>query len=224
MQQEHSRMTNGTDEGTEERTSLAPHAASDEAGRLGLVWIYCPYPVLSLGLTQILAPEARVHAELKPPEDVPGIVILVIEAEDELLESMKQLQSHYSDAAVVVLGLRLDLALARAALRAGGRGFIHAKMQPGQMIRALSVAAEGQIAAPRELLEYLLTNNEPADLDSLSSRQREILGLVGEGLSNAEIAERLFLSESTVKQHLRAAYKVLGVSNRTEAAKLLLHG
>jgi DNA-binding NarL/FixJ family response regulator len=44
---------------------------------------------------------------------------------------------------------------------------------------------------------------------------------VVEGLSNAEIAQRLFLSESTIKQHLRTAYKVLGVKNRTEAATLL---
>jgi DNA-binding NarL/FixJ family response regulator len=40
-------------------------------------------------------------------------------------------------------------------------------------------------------------------------------------LSNAEIAERLYLSESTIKQHLRAAYKLLGVRNRTEAAKAM---
>ena len=56
---------------------------------------------------------------------------------------------------------------------------------------------------------------------SLGTRQKEILGLVGEGLSNAQIAERLFLSESTIRQHLRAAYKVLGVNNRTEAVRLI---
>jgi DNA-binding NarL/FixJ family response regulator len=55
----------------------------------------------------------------------------------------------------------------------------------------------------------------------LTPRQREILELVVEGLSNARIAERLFLTESTIKQHLRAAYKLLNVRNRTEAAKLL---
>jgi hypothetical protein len=53
---------------------------------------------------------------------------------------------------------------------------------------------------------------------------REILGFVVEGLSNAEIGRRLYLSESTIKQHLRAAYKLLGVSNRTEAANLFRRG
>jgi DNA-binding NarL/FixJ family response regulator len=66
-----------------------------------------------------------------------------------------------------------------------------------------------------------LSEEEPANLGLLSARQREILGYVVEGLSNAEIARRLFLSESTIKQHLRTAYKLLGVNNSTEAANLV---
>jgi DNA-binding CsgD family transcriptional regulator len=53
----------------------------------------------------------------------------------------------------------------------------------------------------------------------LSARQQEILGLVAEGLPNAQIARRLFVTESTVKQHLHKAYRTLGVRNRREAAK-----
>jgi DNA-binding NarL/FixJ family response regulator len=70
------------------------------------------------------------------------------------------------------------------------------------------------------LLGYLVAKDS-ADLNVLSACQREILKLVGEGLTNAQIAKKLFLSESTVKQHLRVTYKILGVSNRTEAAKLV---
>ncbi len=83
------------------------------------------------------------------------------------------------------------------------------------------MAETGEIVAPRKLVEYLLTPEGKADLDALSARQREILELVVEGLSNAEIGRRLYLSVSTIKQHLRAAYKVLGVHNRTEAARLI---
>ena len=94
-------------------------------------------------------------------------------------------------------------------------------MMPDQLVRALAVAARGELVAPRELLPYVLTDDQSGDLTGLSARQREILGYVVEGLSNAEIGRRLYLSESTIKQHLRAAYKLLGVSNRTEAAKTM---
>jgi DNA-binding CsgD family transcriptional regulator len=55
----------------------------------------------------------------------------------------------------------------------------------------------------------------------LSARQRDVLELVAEGLPNVQIAQRLFITESTVKQHLYKAYKTLGVRNRREAAKFL---
>jgi DNA-binding NarL/FixJ family response regulator len=95
-------------------------------------------------------------------------------------------------------------------------------MNRGQVVKAVEVAQKGELVAPRELLRYLVINQEKApDVGGLSPRQREILALVAEDLSNAEIAGRLYLSESTVKQHLRTAYKLLGVRNRTEAAKML---
>jgi DNA-binding NarL/FixJ family response regulator len=125
---------------------------------------------------------------------------------------------------IVVFGPQLDLPLARDALQAGASGFVHAEMMPDQLVRALAVVARGELVAPRELLGYVLSKDHPADLDALSVRQREILGHVVEGLSNAEIAKRLYLSESTIKQHLRAAYKLLGVSNRTEAANIFRRG
>jgi DNA-binding NarL/FixJ family response regulator len=71
-----------------------------------------------------------------------------------------------------------------------------------------------------QAFKYLWSEEEPANFGLLSARQREILGYVVEGLSNDEIGRRLYFSESTIKQHLRVAYKVLGVSNRTEAASL----
>ena len=57
-----------------------------------------------------------------------------------------------------------------------------------------------------------LSQNENPKIGELSARGREILEMVVDGLSNAQIAGRLYLSESTIKQHLRAAYKVLGVA------------
>ncbi len=189
---------------------------------LKLYWIDCPYPAVAVGLAEILESEARVHVGREAPAgESPACIIFATDDVEGLPEDTERLRQAAPDAPILVFGLRLDLSLARAALRTGARGFIHAAMQPEQITRALKVAIDGEIVAPRELLEYLIANERAVDLDILSARQREILELVGEGFTNAQIAKRLFLTESTVKQHLRAAYKVLGVSNRVEAAKLM---
>jgi DNA-binding NarL/FixJ family response regulator len=189
---------------------------------LGLVWIDCPYPLAAIGLGRILECEARVHIGQNPPEgETPSVTIYGTGGVEGLLEGVKRLRNLSPDALILVFGLYLDLAVARTALRAGARGYIHTGMQPKQIMRAVRVAKEGQIVAPRELLAYLISNEDIRGLDVLSNRQREILELVGDGLTNAQIAKHLFLTESTIKQHLRAAYKVLGVSNRTEAARLV---
>jgi DNA-binding NarL/FixJ family response regulator len=168
-----------------------------------------------------LEAEARVHIERDPPDEDPSVVIFGVGGIEGLLEGVKRIRKQSPSALLLVFGLHLDLAVAQEALRAGARGFIHAGMKPKQIVRAVTVALEGEIVAPRQLLGYLVSHGDVKDLGILSARQREILEFLSEGLTNAQIAKRLFLTESTVKQHLRAAYKALGVSNRTEAARLI---
>ena len=194
---------------------------------LGLVWINCPYPVVAMGLKEALGTQAQVHLGREAPqeEEAPPSCAIVCTGDVEgLSESVKRVHRLNPQAPVLVFGLHIDLPLARAALRVGARGFIHAGMKPEQIVRAVKVATKGELVAPRELLQLLLAYEDEVDLAVLTARQQEILELVVEGMSNAEIARRLFLSESTVKQHLRAAYKLLGVSNRTEAARLVRNG
>ncbi len=192
--------------------------------QLELVWIDCPYTVANIGLARILEDGALVHSGAEPPETSPSVVIFGVGGIEGLLEGVKRIRAHGLDAPILIFGLYLDLSLATAALRAGARGYIHAGMPPEQITRAVDVALEGEIVAPRQLLEYLIANEDVADLNILSSRQREILKLVDDGLTNSQIAKKLFLTESTVKQHLRSAYKALGVSNRTEAARIMRNG
>jgi DNA-binding NarL/FixJ family response regulator len=203
----------------------ARQEGTSAAKPLGVVWVDCPRSVMSAGLVRALEKRATVHQGPKPPEDVPSCVILRANSHEGLSERLEFYRELSPDAPpVVVFGPQLDLPLARDALQAGASGFVHAEMMPDQLVRALAVAAKGDLVAPRELLGYVLAEDQSGDLAALSARQREILGYVVEGLSNAEIARRLYLSESTIKQHLRAAYKLLGVSNRTEAANLFRRG
>lgn len=190
-------------------------------GSLSLIWIDCPHSIAAVGLAHIFEDEAKVHIGREPPEEDPSLTILCTSEVEGLSEGVKRIRRASPDAPILIFGLHLDLPLARDALQMGTRGFVHAGMKPQQVVRAVRVVLEGEIVAPRQLLEFLVAIDEPADLDLLSSRQQEVLNLVGDGLTNAQIAKKLFLSESTVKQHLRSAYKVLGVRNRTEAARLV---
>ena len=195
---------------------------ASETKPLGLVWLYCLYPILARGLTEILSEEAWVHHGEQPPKEAdPSCVLFCVDRIEDVPHKIKPLQAAVPDTPILVFGLTNGLPLARAALQAGARGFVHAGMPPEQVVRALSVASRGEIAVPQELLKDLVAGKLPVDLDSITPRQREILKLVVEGQTNAQIGRELFLSESTIKQHLRAAYKILEVRNRTEAARLL---
>src|SRR5215203_5750846 len=195
------------------------------AKSLGLVWVVTPsYSITAAGLKKVLEGKAEVHIGGEPSAGRPSCVVLYAGGMEEgCLDGMGRIRELYPDVPLLVLGSRLDLARARAALQSGADGFVHAQMDPAQVLRAVEVVQKGELAAPRQLLRYLLilSQNGNPEIGNLSARQREILELVVEGLSNAEIAGRLYLSASTIKQHLRAAYKVLGVRNRTEAAKTM---
>jgi DNA-binding NarL/FixJ family response regulator len=206
---------------------------SSAAKPLGLVWVVTSsYSITAAGLQKVLESKADVRiggesSAATSPSTSPSCVVLYAGGMEEgcmeegRLEGMGHIRELYPGVPLLVLGSHLDLALARATLENGADGFVHAAMHPAQVLRAVEVVQKGELVAPRQLLSYLLRQNENPKIGDTSARQREILELVVEGLSNAEIAGRLYLTESTIKQHLRAAYKVLGVRNRTEAAKAM---
>jgi DNA-binding NarL/FixJ family response regulator len=174
------------------------------------------------GLKKALEGKAEVQIGGESCAGSPSCVMLYASGMEEgCLEGMGRIRELYPGAPLLVFGSQLDLGLAWASLKNGADGFVHAEMDPAQVLRAVEVVQQGELAAPRQLLGYHLSQNENPKIGDISARKREIMELVVEGLSNAQIAGRLYLSESTIKQHLRAVYKELGVHNRTEAAKMM---
>jgi DNA-binding NarL/FixJ family response regulator len=192
---------------------------------LGLVLVVSPsYSITMAGLKKALEGKADVKIGGESPTGSPSCVVLYAAGgmEESCLDGMGRIRELYPGVPLLVLGSQLDLGLAWATLKNGADGFVHAQMHPAQVLSAVEVVQKGELAAPRQLLGYyLLSQNENPKIGNLSARGREILEMVVEGLSNAQIAGRLYLSESTIKQHLRAVYKELGVRNRTEAAKTM---
>ncbi len=199
-------------------TSLIRQAPKYEEGR-AWIWLRCDYPVVARGLASVLGGVSEVRSELLQDQDLPSCVVVCSNGEGITQEVAKARQAAPA-APVLVVGLLNDVRCARAALRAGATGFIHVGMDASQVRRALCVAREGETVVPRKLVAELVKEDEVIDPFILTSRQREILNLVAEGLTNAQIAKQLFLSEYTIKQHLRAAYKLLEVRNRVEAARV----
>jgi DNA-binding NarL/FixJ family response regulator len=217
----------------QEETNVHPLRPEPEV-RLAVL-VECPYPLVTLGLHQTLRSaghdirlKRKGSGTIEPQEEGsaprPCCTIYCPKGEDDVARRVERLRHRFSDAPVLVLGRHAgDLPLARAALRGGARGFLHLGMQPSQIARALTLALEGETVFPRELTLALINEDQPPDLLALTPRQREILGLVARGMTNAEIGRELCLTEGTVKQHLRATYKALGVATRVQAARILEH-
>jgi DNA-binding NarL/FixJ family response regulator len=116
------------------------------------------------------------------------------------------------------------------ALRAGASGFLLKDVQPAQLVDAIRVVARGEaLLAPtvtRRLLDRFAHTlpgaaDEPvSELGALTEREREVLALLAGGLSNAELAERLFLSQTTVKTHVSSILRKLGLRDRVQAVVL----
>jgi DNA-binding NarL/FixJ family response regulator len=115
------------------------------------------------------------------------------------------------------------------ALRAGASGFLLKRSSPEVLIEGIKVIAAGDgLLAPsvtRRLIQEFARQPDPpappaAPLESLTQREREVLTLVGAGLSNRELAARLYISEATVKTHVKRILMKLGLRDRIQAVVL----
>ena len=142
------------------------------------------------------------------------------------LEATRRLVSSGSSSRVIVLTTyELDDTIF-AALRAGASGFLLKDATPADLVDAVRVVARGDaLLAPsvtRRVLDRMLTQPvaAPAELRELTDREVEVLRLVASALSNAEIAGRLQLSETTVKSHVSSVLRKLGLRDRVQAVVL----
>jgi DNA-binding NarL/FixJ family response regulator len=147
---------------------------------------------------------------------IPSLIALW--AEDSLkaaIGDLHWLRSAMVEVPVVLVCADLRPGDLRVALSSGASGVVLDDELATALGPTLRAAWAGQVCVPQPHSEQI----EPA---SLTPREKQILGLVVMGYMNSQIAERLFVAESTVKSHLSSAFGKLGVRSRTEAAELIM--
>jgi DNA-binding NarL/FixJ family response regulator len=122
------------------------------------------------------------------------------------VEACAAIRARVPEVRVLMLTVSEDALDVRAALRVGAGGYLLKDMPPRELVEAV-LSGQRVVMASADAPE-----------DELSVREREVLELIGQGLRNREIAERLIVSEATVKTHVRHVLEKLRLRNRAEAA------
>ncbi|MFJ9079427.1 response regulator [Streptomyces sp. NPDC102278] len=144
------------------------------------------------------------------------------------IETTRRLSEKHPQIAVVVLTTFADDDSILAALGAGARGYLTKNAGRQDIVRAIRAAAAGQAVLDREVQDRLLATArarptataQPSPLpQDLTSREREVLTLIGQGLPNRAIAEKLFISEATVKTHINNLFAKAGIRDRADAVR-----
>ena len=125
---------------------------------------------------------------------------------------------------VIVLTSFAEDGMVQGALQAGAMGYLLKNLTASELANAIRAAYAGRMTLSSEATEVLVHSaTQPlVKADELTEREREVLGLMVEGLSNQEIADRLFLSLGTVKFHIGNIYSKLGVESRVAAVTMAM--
>lgn len=142
------------------------------------------------------------------------------------VEAARQLRELAPNTRIIMLTVSEQDADLFGALKAGARGYLLKSAEADEVRQAIHRVAAGEAILPAALtvrvLNEFVAPGAPPSGDALTERERDILRLVAQGLSNKEIATRLFLTENTVKTHVRHILEKLQLRSRTEAAAYAL--
>jgi DNA-binding NarL/FixJ family response regulator len=152
-------------------------------------------------------------------ETKPDVVLLDMRMPElDGLACLERLRKHDPNIAVVILSSYSDEAQIEAARQAGALGYVVKTVEPVDLAVVLRRALSGESFAVWGVEEPPAVAQTTGEV-ALSEREAAVLEAVARGLSNREIGRQLWISEQTVKFHLRNVYRKLGISSRTEAAR-----
>ena len=207
------------------------------------VFLLDDHEVVRRGLTDLLDAEPDIsvvgdadtveHALVRGPALRPHVAVLDVRLPDgDGITVCRELRSQMPELACLMLTSFDDEEALLDAIMAGASGYVLKQIRGSDLVSAVRTVASGQSmldpATTARLMSSLRadpveTPSVPPELEGLSTRERDILALIGDGLTNREIGKKLYLSEKTVKNHISRLLAKLGVQRRVQAAVLASH-
>lgn len=166
-----------------------------------------------------LVGQARDGAEalLMVDQYLPDIVLMDLSMPGmDGVEATRRITSTHQSVSVVVLSSFSERRMVLEAIDAGAAGYLLKDGGMDDIVRAVRSASNGEAPLSPRAAQAILSARPARQLPELSSREREVVELVVEGLKNKDIADRMSISEKTVKTHLTHVYQRLGVANRAD--------
>ncbi len=155
----------------------------------------------------------------------PDVVLMdLVMPELDGIAATREIKSRDPDVKILALTSLVNDEQVLPALQAGASGYLLKDIAAEQLMDAIRAAQRGETPLAPVVATKLVTSvratrdEDAAKLETLSEREREVLGLLGQGLSNKEIAARLVISEKTVKFHVSSILSKLQLGDRTQAA------
>jgi DNA-binding NarL/FixJ family response regulator len=167
----------------------------------------------------------RVEALERADSERPDVIILdLVLGDDDGLSFLPELCEASPDSRVLVLTGVQNPDAHRRAIRRGAMGIVLKEHAADQLLKAILKVNEGEVWIERSMMGSMIqefnkptiVDPEASKIESLTEREREVIALIGEGLKNKQVGERLFISETTVTHHLSSVFSKLEVSDRLE--------
>ncbi|MGW2517431.1 response regulator [Streptomyces sp. NPDC001617] len=206
------------------------------------VFLLDDHEVVRRGITDLLDAEPDIsvvgdadtveHALVRGPALRPHVAVLDVRLPDgDGISVCRELRSRMPELACLMLTSFDHEDALLDAIMAGASGYVLKQIRGSDLISAVRTVASGQsMLDPATTARLMRSLRDPVaaptiapELASLSPRERDILALIGDGLTNREIGKKLYLSEKTVKNHISRLLAKLGVQRRVQAAVLASH-
>ncbi len=186
--------------------------------------------LVRVGLANVLGfePDLEVCAQSESGEDAvklyrlhrPDVVVMDLRMPGtDGLSALAALRRENREARVIILSNYTGADEIHAALQAGAASYLPKTVGQPELLKAIRLVAEGRSYVPPEIAVRL---TERLPFQELTAREQEVLALVVEGASNPDIARRLGIAASTVKNHISSIFEKLGVTQRTEAVAVAI--